>query len=341
MKIYFILLITLTLYSCNFAKNEQGYKESIQENIHKLNAHIVNSSLMMSIARDIHIYNNYLIIRTFSDNKFLYILNKNTGDIITSLVPQGNGPNECIEMSDQIQIDKKGDLSWFDYAKKKLFICNLDTLIKSSVNYANIDFNKYNGNIDLILRLRNKYLVSLGDIFSEYNEIKRYAIFDSTKMNSSFLGFPIINNSSRNLNETYLNYRTSQHIALAPNEDRFVVTEIYEGILEIFQLTDSIKLNSIHPLFEYKKNELHGFVDLCATDSYIYAIKIDSNMDGTDKNNKYNKIMVFDWEGKYIKTFETDYNLLTFDIDEKTNCIYAIGQNITLDSEIQIISFKI
>lgn len=64
-------------------------------------------------------------------------------------------------------------------------------------------------------------------------------------------------------------------------------------------------------------------------------------MDGTDKNNKYNKIMVFDWEGKYIKTFETDYNLLTFDIDEKTNCIYAIGQNITLDSEIQIISFKI
>lgn len=130
-------------------------------------------------------------------------------------------------------------------------------------------------------------------------------------------------------------------LALAPNQQKFAVAEIYGGVLEIFQIADSIKLNSIYPFFEYKKNELHGFVDLCATDSYIYAIKIDSNnMDGTDKNNKYNKIMVFDWEGKYIKTFQTDYNLLTLDVDESSNYIYAIGQNISLDSEIQVISFK-
>lgn len=297
---------------------------------------------MMSIARDIQIYDNYLVIRTFSDNKFLYVLNKKTGEIIASLVPQGNGPNESTEMSDQIQIDKNGNLSWFDYAKKKLFICNLDTIINHSTNYTNIDFKEYSGNIDLILGLNNnKYLVSLGDIFSESNKTKRYAIFDSTKINSTYLGFPVIKNSARNLNDTYLNYRTSQHLALAPNQQKFAVAEIYGGILEIFQLSDSIKLNSIHPFFEYKKNELHGFVDLCATDSYIYAIKIDSNnMDGTDKNNKYNKIMVFDWEGKYIKTFQTDYNLLTLDVDESSNHIYAIGQNISLDSEIQVISFK-
>lgn len=57
-------------------------------------------------------------------------------------------------------------------------------------------------------------------------------------------------------------------------------------------------------------------------------------MDGTDKNNKYNKIMVFDWEGKYIKTLQTDYNSLTLDMNESPNYIYAIRQNISIDSEI-------
>ena len=341
MKIYFSLFTIIILYSCNLTNNKQENEKVIHENIQKLNGHIVNSSLMMNIARDIQIYNDYLVIRTFSDNKFLYILNKNTGDIITSLAPQGEGPNETIEMSDQIQIDKNGNLSWFDYAKKRLFICNLDSITNSSTNYANINFNEYNGNIDLVLRLnQNKYLVSLGDAFSESNKTKRYAIFDSTKINSTYLGFPIIKNSSRNLNDTYLNYRTSQHLALAPSQQKFAVAEIYGSILEIFQLTDSIKLNSIHSFSDYKKDELHGFVDLCATESYIYAIKIDSNMNGADKNNKYNKIMVFDWKGKYIKTYETDYNLLTLDVDENSNYIYSIGQNISLDSEIQVLSFK-
>lgn len=259
MKYYcFIFIFVCICTSCSFNKQEQDIH--IKKNTYKLNGHIVNSSLMMSIGRDIQIYDNCLVIRTFSDNKFLYILNKKNGEIIACLVPQGNGPNESTEMSDQIQIDKNGNLSWFDYDKKKLFTCNLNAIINNSANYTNIHFKEYSGNIDLILGLnKNKYLVSLEDIFSESNKIKRYAIFDSTKINSTYLGFPVIKNSLRNLNETYLNYRISQHLALAANQQKFAVAETYGGILEIFQIADSIKLNSIHPFSEYKKT---NYMDL-------------------------------------------------------------------------------
>lgn len=264
MKIYIYIGVMVFLCACSHS-DKMTFTPPQNEVVCNLESHIINSSLMMSIARDIKVYNDYLIVRTFSDSKYLYILDKNTGEVITGIVSQGNGANEIMDMSDQIQVDNKGNLFWFDYTKKKQYKCNIDSCINSVDNYTTTDFGLYDGNIDLALNLDGGYLLSLGDRYSESNQIKRYAIFDAQGIKKYYNGFPIIEGDTRNLNDIYLNYRASQHIALSPDHRKFAVAEIYGGILEIFHLNDSINLNSIHPLYAFKEKELQGFVDLCAT----------------------------------------------------------------------------
>lgn len=342
MKTNIFLVFLLIQFSCITKQDKElTFIPIKKEIIRNVPAQIINSSLMMVMARDIDVYKDYLVVRTFTDNKYLHILNKNTGETMRSLATKGNGPNEITDMADQIQIDKEGNLSWFDFNKKRLFYCNIDSVINSSSHYTIIDFESYFTNIDLVLPLHKGYLLSLGDKHSEVNDTKRYAMADSTKITSVYSGFPVVKNETRNPESVYLNYRTSQHITPSPDMSKFVASEIYGGILEIFHLSDSIRLQSIHPLYKCESNELHGFVDVYATDSFIYAIKIDSNLNGSNPENRYNKVMVFNWDGEYIKTYQTNYNLLTLCVDEKSKRLYAIGQDISLNSELQVLFFEI
>lgn len=342
MKINLFLILLFIQYSCVTKQEKELIFTPIKKEIvSNISSQVINSSLMMIMARDIDIYGDYLIVRTFTDNKYLHILNKNTGEVITNLAIKGNGPNEITDMADQIHIDKGGNLYWFDYNKKKLFGTSIDSIANSSFSIKTTNFESHFTNIDLALPLHRGYLLSLGDKHSDQNETQRYAVADSLNIKSIYSGFPVIKNETRRPEDVYLNYRTSQHITLSPDLSRFVTSEIYGGILEIFHLSDSIKRNSIHPLYEAKPNELHGFVDVYATDYFIYAIKIDSNMNGSNPENRYNKIMVFNWNGEYIRTYQTDYNLLTLCVDEESRHIYAIGQDISLNSELQVLSLKI
>lgn len=342
MKVYLYLIFLLVLIACSSKKGEEDIFIPIKkELITDVPAQIIHSSLMMVIARDIDVYKEYLIVRTFTDNKYLHILNKNTGEIVTSIVAKGNGPDEIVDMADQIQIDKEGNMYWFDFNRKRLFSCNIDSIVNAPLQYRVANFDQHFTNIDLVLPLNKGYLLSLGDRYSDTNDIKRYAMADSTKIVSVYSGFPIIKNEVRSLENIYSNYRTSQHITLSPDLNKFVASEIYGGILEIFHLSDSITLNSTQPFYRSGENELHGFVDVYATNTFIYAIKIDSNLNGANPENRYNKIMVFNWDGKYIKTYQTNYNLLTLCIDEKSNRLYAIGQDISLNSELQVLSLDI
>lgn len=342
MKNNLFLIFLFIQFSCILKQDKELIFTPIEkEEVVNISSQVINSSLMMIMARDIDVYKDYLVVRTFTDNKYLHILNKYTGKTIRSLAAKGNGPNEITDMADQIQIDREGNLYWFDFNKKRLFSCNIDSIVNSSSNYKMTDFGSYFTNIDLVLPLHENYLLSLGDKHSESNETKRYALADSIKITSVYSGFPIIKNETRSLESMYLNYRTSQHITPSSDLSKFVTSEIYGGILEIFNLSDSIMPHSIHPLYKYESNELHGFVDVYATDSFIYAIKIDSNLNGSNPENRYNKIMVFNWDGKYIKTYQTNYNLLTLCVDEESNYLYAVGQDITLNSELQVLAFEI
>ena len=75
------------------------------------------------------------------------------------------------------------------------------------------------------------------------------------------------------------------------------------------------------------------------TDSYCYMLFSGKTHEENKKQKVGQYIIVFNWQGKYIKTFNFDYNIYSFCVDEKNNYIYAVTRD--ENSDYAIVKLKI
>jgi len=69
------------------------------------------------------------------------------------------------------------------------------------------------------------------------------------------------------------------------------------------------------------KDAKDGYIDLCLTDNYIYAL-YSGKTDRLDITS--NQVFQFDWKGNPIRKYMLDHALVGFAVDEKNNKIYGI-----------------
>lgn len=105
-------------------------------------------------------------------------------------------------------------------------------------------------------------------------------------------------------------------------------------IVDLFTVTDNVitPLSVSHfidpELNETSKevNYILGFIDLCATDKYVYAVFDGSNyiMDESSFYNVVQNLVQFDWKGKPIQEVNMGVRMEKIYIDNNSNNLYAL-----------------
>lgn len=81
-----------------------------------------------------------------------------------------------------------------------------------------------------------------------------------------------------------------------------------------------------------------GFVDVTCSDKYIYALYSGRVLnDGIFDAYRGNQVLVYDWDGKPVKHYQLETDLVSFDVDAESGILYGIGY----DPEACIFEYKL
>lgn len=95
-----------------------------------------------------------------------------------------------------------------------------------------------------------------------------------------------------------------------------------EGFNFAFDQAKSLEMNILSTNADTKK----AYVNICSTNQYIYALYSGKRKGEESNYNLGNCILVFDWDGKPIKKYLLDQELIHFDINEKEQRLYAVSK---------------
>jgi len=135
----------------------------------------------------------------------------------------------------------------------------------------------------------------------------------------------------------------SSKILLKPDGEKVVVAYRYTDAIEIFKTTDksfkTIQGPEVFPVEYVAKEAIDGhkymaktkktrkaFVDVATTDEFIYLLY--SGCLYEDENwSSGQKIYLFDWNGKPLKSYLLDRFVLTIGVDSYNSTIYSFDKN--------------
>lgn len=85
------------------------------------------------------------------------------------------------------------------------------------------------------------------------------------------------------------------------------------------------KFNRVIP----ERNCVIGYLDICATEQYIYALYTDKKMYNNGVRNSFNSdlIFVFDWNGNPITKYKISKEAYYITVDEISRKMYAVVKN--------------
>lgn len=143
-------------------------------------------------------------------------------------------------------------------------------------------------------------------------------------------------------------FYASNILALNPMHSKVACANMQSGCLDICEIHDNelsrinevhmttprVKFNRhrpkgrglTHPV-TYSRNNLFGFCDLAVSENYIFALYSgrtlkDYNLD-VDKGKT---IVVFDWNGLHVRTYQLQNACSAISYDAADNTIYALSQ---------------
>ena len=134
----------------------------------------------------------------------------------------------------------------------------------------------------------------------------------------------------------------SNVLKVRPDNKAFVCADMYSGIMEICSIRDgeifSVKQLCYHypkvriqkqkssktPVVAYSRDNLFGFTDVFTTQDRIFAVYSGKTF-RQDKRNVFEGsfLMVFDWNGNLLKSFELSVPLTLLKYNEEEKSIFG------------------
>lgn len=333
------VLLFLAFCACTSSPKQEGFTPPVFKSKSSITAKTVGP-FMSNSTFDLDHYGDYLVVNAIINNAYLHIISKETGNIVADFTYIGQGPGEVSGLEVLISTDKTGNVYWFETDKKKLHSQHIDSILKGSKQIHSTDLSKLEKYFYNVIATPQGYFACINDVLLDFKNTKRFVMIDTINGYSYYQGYPDVKKEKRTLEQMFIQYISSVKTAIHPERNKIAIIEAYSGILEIFDLSDTIVLTATKAFYPYQDNRLSGFADIYATKDYLFAIKMDTSLDGMDDTNSYNQIMVFDWDGNEVHLFEADYNLFSLCVDEESETIYAIGQGLEMMSDLEIVSFK-
>lgn len=271
---------------------------------------ISDESPIIGYPYDFFVTDSELFVLCFKEGKWIHSFDRTSGQELGAYVERGRGPGECMMCTKLYYDNLQNRLYLFDRDVEKIVEYDLNSAGASFVtekSFADVEAtvfyhmwplsedaylaNSQHGSIEEGLTRFQVYAKN-GDLLQENNQI------------------PHLEGDDR---YTYTQSSTS----MSPDKKHLVSVTLMGEILDAYDIKGNTIIKTVEKIFSVPnvvyqdgvvretKDTKWGFPYVSSDNDYIYA----SLTDGVDPNN-YNKIAVFDWEGKGIKKIETDYNVL-------------------------------
>ncbi|MBE8722337.1 BF3164 family lipoprotein [Sphingobacterium pedocola] len=317
------VLMLLSIWGCNDRSDSEIHQYKRDKITHAkadLQEIQIEDALIGSIAR-LYIIDDYvLIVDHKSADKLIHIFNKDNFNYVTSIADIGQGPGE-ITVIGHIEEDKK-DRAFLvsDHGKQKIFSYNLDSAltVPSYMPKERVRMDK--SQFPHVYKFINDSL-SVG-LFIKPIGTNDFAQ-SVAKWNMQTGGIETLSQEHPKIKRKRISFAVSE------NNGLFVECYAYDDLMTIYGLDGNIKFNIYGPNWgsgTSSKTPYYRKVAFCG--EHILATYFDD--DDSEERDIPTKFLVFDLDGNYIKTIETDHQIADFCFDESNNRIVM-----NLDSEIQ------
>ena len=273
----------------------------------------------------------FVLVDNHYGDFFVQVRNKNNLDLISENIPKGIGPDERLSCW-TLQINS--DYIWaLDMQAQKMTAYSKDDFLSySNVKpYKTVTFNDWPvGTISLL----NKTFIGscLTDTINLLSLYDYNGIRDNTQKNKH----PLLNIETENI---ISKKRLFEHrIQYSEENNKVVVFYVYTDLIEIYD--ENLNLLSriqgpdfFLPKLDMRDNFIHTIKEKtkfaytigCLTSAEIWALYYGTSPD--DKGIKLpNRIFVFDYNGKPLRSYNLEYPIYMFSIDEKNSILYGLSE---------------
>ena len=283
---------------------------------------------------------DFIIIGTYSENKYLHIFKKESLSYVKSFASYGQGPGEMIGPPKIRTNEDKSVLYLLQYynGKNEYWCYDMENVL--------YDIRVHPKWIEKIVLFRDEGAQYLG-YASDYLAWKDKRLFSGSLMhrlevqdtlgNTLFLydDYPKVRMSDTDVFKfTYIH----SSLALKPDMSRFVIASYIGCIIEIFsvdafgKMEKEIEKRFHPPIYEVRNGKfatvsgktIIGISDISVTDEFIYAAYT-GNVYTHEKGGLANIIAVFDWSGNPICQYVLDWKIYRFIVDSNRNRCYLVG----------------
>jgi hypothetical protein len=295
-----------------------------------------------------NVYDSIIIFTSglFPD-KFVSIFSLNTGNLLGTFCPKGQGPNEYLSLSnaDQLEVDETGLKLWMDaYNDNKWLLFNITsslsnskTIVDTVVNFGWRNSEFHTPFTTFVFYLEDKVLAKNMSVWdqdgsdnylpSQYNI---YGLKDLKKYDSYIMyNAPILTKRGASLPDYYqssIDRIKPDHTKIAMGMqmlNQINILDVETGNLKGYRVKGSCGFDDLNNVGKQVK---FCYKMITLDNDYIYALYagIDLAEDGVAHfMTSTDNIHVFDWEGKFIAKIQLDQKVEYIAFDPIKKFIYS------------------
>ncbi|MDR1098349.1 MAG: TolB-like 6-bladed beta-propeller domain-containing protein [Tannerella sp.] len=336
----FLLQISLCALSCNNGNGGVDYRR----NITSIRGEFLQIDELIGKPYDITCMDNLLIYYDRYDGKFYSVYDVERKQFVGRYVSEGNGPGEAVPPLNIISTLSKDTLYAY---QRNMAVMSLFGLPDFQM-LSNITFNTSGLSAGIAkpvgMQKTKDYYIGETNYASG-----RFGVYNPEgEMLYTGGSYPFRGESMERI-PAFILYQG--HYCASPASNRFALGclccdhlsfyEAGENGLTLLKEYASYDIKASYPgQIVYDDDCIISYTWAHSTASYCYMLysgKTYAAKGKRDDGGSY--IIVFDWDGNYVKTLETDREIRTFCVDEAGQIIYAVA--LGDDGEYGIIKFKL
>lgn len=309
------LLLIVVCWSCTQSSDTEKY-QSKRDNVIKVKDKVkeikAEDVLIGNISR-LYLISNYLIIADHkSPGKLIHLFDKNNFSYLTSTTYQGQGPDE-ITMMGHIGIDEANRRFYVsDHGKLCIFSYDLDSVL-TNLSYTPIVKTKLN---ERLFPGEYQYIndtLCIGRVIEPIGNADFKPFVAKWNMTTGKI---------EKMRYEHPDVRKKRIIpAISTEHGIYVECYAHYDLLTICNLDGELKYNIYGPKWNSEITQISHF-------GYSIAVcdnKIITLYSGEDHRTSFpTKFLVFDINGNYLQTLDTEYKISDFCYDKENNRIIMV-----------------
>lgn len=328
MKGFLIFCISLLFFSaCKSDGNTYQAPDFPQEKHLHGQILIPADSLLIQYPYGLYADDDNIYLLALAEGHWMQVYDRHSGRFVARGISFGQGPGE-IQQGYSLSFDQERQtFDIYDEGLRQVLSYRYDPNAKTFAFVHAQSFPAYKGAVRKAWHLNGHTYLTEGQTGPMTEGKTRFQLYRDDHICARYDTFPLADD------QTFPIFVLSASTSLSPDRTKLASATLHGGILETFQLDDS----AIQPLstryfypphirfeggaIQPTPETVYGFSSLCADNECLYAVLI-----GGKDANQFNRIAVFDWEGREQMLYHTDCQVFAPAVcPSDANLLYAIA----------------